>query len=142
MYGAPNEPMAIAHRGGAALAPENTLVAIRRAVSLGFRYLETDARATIDGEVVCIHDATLERSSGPFRGAQMHRIGASGSSECLNPSRRPQHAPLQEQRSRGLDTTRPGSTANWRSLYRRGGHRTAGRPSPQRAITGACLHRR
>jgi glycerophosphoryl diester phosphodiesterase len=56
--------MAIAHRGGAALAPENTLRAFRVAASLGFRYIETDVRATRDGHLVCFHDATVDRVTG------------------------------------------------------------------------------
>ena len=54
-------PLAIAHRGGAGLAPENTLEAFRRSHSLGLRYLETDVRITRDGRLVAFHDARLER---------------------------------------------------------------------------------
>jgi glycerophosphoryl diester phosphodiesterase len=60
----------IAHRGGALLAPENTLAAFRMAVE---RYhtdmLELDVHLTRDGEVVVAHDATLERctdGAGPL----------------------------------------------------------------------------
>ncbi|MFP2931451.1 glycerophosphodiester phosphodiesterase [Pyxidicoccus sp. 3LG] len=60
----------ISHRGGAALAPENTLDAFRQAVE---RYrtdmLELDVHLTRDGEVVVAHDATLERctdGTGPL----------------------------------------------------------------------------
>ncbi len=53
--------MAIAHRGGASLAPENTLAAFAMATALGLRYLETDVRLTSDGELVCFHDETLDR---------------------------------------------------------------------------------
>jgi len=54
-------PLAIAHRGGAGLAPENTLEAFRRSYALGVRYLETDVRVTRDRQLVAFHDARLER---------------------------------------------------------------------------------
>jgi glycerophosphoryl diester phosphodiesterase len=55
-------PLHISHRGGAGLAPENTVAAFRDAVS---RYrtdmLEIDLQPTRDGEIVVFHDDTLER---------------------------------------------------------------------------------
>jgi glycerophosphoryl diester phosphodiesterase len=55
-------PMLVAHRGGAGLAPENTLVAFRSAVDVWWAdMLEMDARLTKDGHVVVFHDATVER---------------------------------------------------------------------------------
>ena len=63
-YGDHTGPLAIAHRGGMALAPENTLAAFGRATSLGLTYLETDVHTTRDGHLVCFHDATLRRVTG------------------------------------------------------------------------------
>jgi glycerophosphoryl diester phosphodiesterase len=54
-------PLAIAHRGGAWLAGENTLQAFGRSYALGFRYLEADARLSADGQIVAFHDARLAR---------------------------------------------------------------------------------
>lgn len=56
-------PLLIAHRGGAGLAPENTLEAFTRAVrDWEADILEMDVRATADGEIVVIHDATVDRT--------------------------------------------------------------------------------
>jgi glycerophosphoryl diester phosphodiesterase len=53
----------VAHRGGAALFPENSLTAFRAAIGLGARVLELDVHLTADGRVAVIHDATLDRTS-------------------------------------------------------------------------------
>jgi glycerophosphoryl diester phosphodiesterase len=52
-----------AHRGGAGLAPENTLAAFRKAMELGVEAMEMDLHVTRDGEVIVIHDETLERTT-------------------------------------------------------------------------------
>ncbi|HKW03174.1 MAG TPA: glycerophosphodiester phosphodiesterase [Vicinamibacterales bacterium] len=58
-----SRPSAIAHRGGAKLRPENTLAAFEHAVSLGVAACECDVHVSADGEVVVIHDATLDRTT-------------------------------------------------------------------------------
>lgn len=58
----------IGHRGAAALAPENTWYSFDTALEIGVDAIETDVRATSDGELVLLHDANLNRTtngSGP-----------------------------------------------------------------------------
>ena len=61
-------PLVFAHRGGAALAPENTVAAFDRAVALGADGLELDVRFSRDGLVVVHHDRRLDRTTD-LRGA-------------------------------------------------------------------------
>jgi glycerophosphoryl diester phosphodiesterase len=55
--------LTIAHRGASALYPENTLRAFIAAAELGANMCEFDVRMTRDGEVVVIHDATINRTT-------------------------------------------------------------------------------
>jgi glycerophosphoryl diester phosphodiesterase len=65
-------PANFAHRGASARAPENTLEAFRTAVEAGAGGLELDVHMTRDGEIVVIHDATVDRTTdGSGAGAQM-----------------------------------------------------------------------
>jgi glycerophosphoryl diester phosphodiesterase len=71
-------PLFAAHRGGAALWPENSLLAFGHALALGADYLELDVHLSRDGEVMVIHDATLERTttgSGPVRERTAAELG-------------------------------------------------------------------
>ncbi|USG61862.1 glycerophosphodiester phosphodiesterase [Sneathiella marina] len=54
-------PIAIAHRGASAEQPENTMAAFEAAVSLGYRYIETDVHLTRDGVLIAFHDDRLDR---------------------------------------------------------------------------------
>jgi glycerophosphoryl diester phosphodiesterase len=56
-------PAICAHRGGAALWPENSLTAFRGALELGVDLVECDVHQTRDGEVLVVHDPTLERTT-------------------------------------------------------------------------------
>jgi glycerophosphoryl diester phosphodiesterase len=57
-------PLLIAHRGGAGLAPENTLAAFRNAVDVwNADMVELDVHASADGHCVVIHDPTVDRTT-------------------------------------------------------------------------------
>jgi glycerophosphoryl diester phosphodiesterase len=56
-------PLVTAHRGGAAYAPENTMLAVRNAVRLDVDAVEVDVMPTADGDLVVIHDDTLDRTT-------------------------------------------------------------------------------
>ncbi len=56
-------PRIVAHRGGGALAPENTLGAIRLGAAMGFKGVEFDVMLTADAVPIIIHDETLERTT-------------------------------------------------------------------------------
>jgi glycerophosphoryl diester phosphodiesterase len=65
-------PLVCAHRGRSGVYPENTMAAYKAAVEVGADFMELDVRATADGEIVCIHDATVDRTTdGSGEVAQM-----------------------------------------------------------------------
>lgn len=64
---AAGELQVTAHRGGAGLAPENTLAALRMAGSSFADYAEIDVQETHDGALVLLHDGSLKRTTGVNR---------------------------------------------------------------------------
>ncbi len=56
-------PLRIGHRGAAGHAPENTLASIRTAIGFGVDLVEVDLQRSRDGQVVIIHDETLDRTT-------------------------------------------------------------------------------
>ena len=58
-----DRPLFFAHRGGALLRPENTLLAFEHGLSFGADALELDIQQTRDGELVVIHDPTVDRTT-------------------------------------------------------------------------------
>ena len=89
------KPYVIAHRGNQVACPENTLAAFRQALADGADILETDLHLTADGVFVCIHDATVDRTtdgSGAIAEmtlAQIKRLSAS----CGRPEFRDERIP-------------------------------------------------
>ena len=57
------KPYVMAHRGNRVLCPENTLAAFRQAFIEGADILETDLHLSADGVFMCIHDATVDRTT-------------------------------------------------------------------------------
>ncbi len=57
------EPWVIAHRGGTAFGPENTLLTMQKSIEHGVDGIELDVRCCATGEPVIIHDATIERTT-------------------------------------------------------------------------------
>ena len=66
----------IAHRGAAAAAPENTLVAFERALAQGADALELDVHVTADGVPVVLHDPTLDRTTDRPGNVGAMQVGA------------------------------------------------------------------
>lgn len=60
---AADEPIAVAHRGASAYAPENTLAAVDEAHERGITWVENDVQRTKDGRLVIMHDTTLNRTT-------------------------------------------------------------------------------
>jgi glycerophosphoryl diester phosphodiesterase len=61
---ASRQKLVFAHRGGAKLAPENTMAAFANGLSLGSDGIECDVHLSRDGVPVVIHDSTLDRTTG------------------------------------------------------------------------------
>lgn len=84
-------PLLIAHRGGGALAPENTLLAFGRALDWWRAdLLELDVHPTRDGEVVVIHDHTLDRTtdgSGPVAARSLAELRGLDAGHRFTPDR-------------------------------------------------------
>ena len=77
-----------AHRGGAFEAPENTLFAFREAMLRGADQLETDVAFTADGEIVVIHDTTVDRTtdgSGAVADLTLAEVQALDAAYCFEP---------------------------------------------------------
>ena len=86
---AASRPLVFAHRGGSALAPENTIAAFDNGLALGADGLELDVHLSRDGAAVVHHDRTLDRTTalgGPIAdrtAAELCRVGVPTLAEVL-----------------------------------------------------------
>ncbi len=74
-------PRVFAHRGGSALAPENTIAAFDNGLACGADGLELDVRRSSDAAVMVLHDATLDRTTslrGPIGDCRSDELVAVG----------------------------------------------------------------
>jgi glycerophosphoryl diester phosphodiesterase len=74
-------PLVFAHRGGSALAPENTIASFDNGIALGADGLELDVHLSRDGVVVVHHDRTLDRTTslvGPIAARSAGELAAAG----------------------------------------------------------------
>ncbi|MHA7175037.1 glycerophosphodiester phosphodiesterase [Arthrobacter sp. Sr24] len=77
------QPLAIAHRGFSGDGLENSVVAFKAALELGYQYVETDINTTADGVAMVFHDASLDRTTDkqgiiaelPYSQVSQARIG-------------------------------------------------------------------
>lgn len=115
-------PMAIAHRGGAQEAAiegyaENSLLAFSMVRNLGYRYVETDVRATREGDVYTFHGQGGERVNKhqALNKADARALGAPLLAEVLDafPDMRfmidPKHWPVVEPLAEVIRSTRSGN---------------------------------
>jgi len=78
---ASTRPLVFAHRGGSALAPENTMAAFANGLALGADGLELDVHLSRDGHVVVHHDRTLDRTTslrGPIAARDADELEGAG----------------------------------------------------------------
>ncbi|CAI2178496.1 20252_t:CDS:2 [Funneliformis geosporum] len=59
----PSEPLCVGHRGYPDKFPENTLKSLQKALIYGANALESDVRYTKDGQVIMMHDNTLDTTT-------------------------------------------------------------------------------
>jgi glycerophosphoryl diester phosphodiesterase len=82
-------PLVYAHRGGAALRPENTLAAFDHGLAVGADGLEFDVHLSRDGIVVVHHDDTVNRTTngrGPIRQFTASELGALDAGHWFDPA--------------------------------------------------------
>src|SRR5262245_63298231 len=68
-------PLVGGHRGNPAEHPENTLTSFRSAIELGVDLIECDVHLSADGELIVIHDHTLDRTTDGSGLVVQHTLG-------------------------------------------------------------------
>lgn len=98
----------ISHRGAAALAPENTLAAIRAATEHGVDFVEVDLRLTRDGHPILMHDERVERTTDGWGRVSHHtleRIRTLDAGRWFDPAFEGERVPTLEEFTQAIDDT-------------------------------------
>lgn len=74
MFGPGGGIRIVGHRGARGVAPENTIPAIRHGVEVGAHAIEIDLHASRDGELIVIHDPTLDRTTDGTGAVDQHTL--------------------------------------------------------------------
>jgi glycerophosphoryl diester phosphodiesterase len=106
----------VAHRGLAAGVPENTLAAFRQSVERGLKVIELDLRVTRDGQIVILHDETLDRTTNCSGPLVQHMLSALASCDAGGGERVPSFAEAlgfnRDQPARLLLDIKPGTSVD------------------------------
>ena len=70
------KPRLFVHRGASGEAPEHTMAAFQRAVDADVEYIELDVHASEDGQVMVIHDATIEQTTNGLGAVRNYSLAA------------------------------------------------------------------
>ncbi len=84
----PEKRLVSGHRGMKAVYPENTLFSFEKAIALGVDSLEMDVNVSRDGELIVMHDLTLDRTTdghGPIREHTLREIKCLDAGSRLSP---------------------------------------------------------
>ncbi|GAA1975437.1 glycerophosphodiester phosphodiesterase [Isoptericola halotolerans] len=90
-------PLVVAHRGNSSVAPQNTLAAFEAALRVGVHSIELDLHLSADGEVVVIHDETVDATtsgSGAVRELDVGGVRALDAGAWFAPAFAGQRVPL------------------------------------------------
>lgn len=87
-YGNPEKVQNVAHRGASGYAPENTMAAYWKAFKMRADYIEIDVQESQDGQLVVIHDTTLDRTTngtGKVKDYTMEQLRALDAGSFFDP---------------------------------------------------------
>jgi glycerophosphoryl diester phosphodiesterase len=83
----------VSHRANHVASPENSLQAIREAIRVGVDYVELDLRTTRDGEIVMMHDGTVDRTTDGHGQVHDLTLAEIRSFHYKSPTKRPETVP-------------------------------------------------